>query len=35
MFVNVTGDVGLARLKKVAEDLQDKVSLFLEYFVLT
>ena len=25
MFVNVTGDVGLARLKKVAEDLQDKV----------
>ena len=25
MFVNVTGEVGLARLKKVAEDLQDKV----------
>jgi CzcA family heavy metal efflux pump len=24
MFVNVTGDVGLARLKNVAEDLQDK-----------
>ncbi|MEX0736465.1 MAG: efflux RND transporter permease subunit, partial [Bacteroidota bacterium] len=25
MFVNVGGDVGLARLKKVAEDLQDKI----------
>jgi multidrug efflux pump subunit AcrB len=25
MFVNVVGDVGLARLKKIAEDLQDRV----------
>ncbi|MCI0705851.1 MAG: efflux RND transporter permease subunit [Ignavibacteriae bacterium] len=25
LFVNVGGDVGLARLKKIAEDLQDKV----------
>ena len=25
MFINIGGDIGLARLKKIAEDLQDKI----------